>query len=68
MELSIERRHGVCLNFSQWCEDLHMEPLLAVYAGYSLMQEHVNPGSDLEPYVQDALDELEYVTGGPDTK
>jgi alpha-N-arabinofuranosidase len=28
----------------------------------------VNPGADLEPYVQDALDELEYVTGGPDTK
>ena len=56
------------LEFLQWCEDLHMEPVLAVYAGYSLMQEHVNPGSDLEPYVQDALDELEYVTGGPDTK
>jgi alpha-N-arabinofuranosidase len=28
----------------------------------------VNPGSDLDPYVQDALDEIEYVTGGPDTK
>ena len=45
-----------------------MQPVLAVYAGYSLAQEHVNPGADLEPYVQDALDELEYVTGGPDTK
>ncbi len=30
--------------------------------------EHVNPGADLEPYVQDALDEIEYVTGGTDTK
>jgi alpha-N-arabinofuranosidase len=56
------------LEFLGWCEDLHMQPVLAVYAGYSLAQEHVNPGSDLEPYVQDALDELEYVTGGPDTK
>ena len=45
-----------------------MQPVLAVYAGYSLAQEHVNPGTDLEPYVQDALDEIEYVTGGPDTK
>ena len=45
-----------------------MQPVLAVYAGYSLAQEHVNPGPDLEPYVQDALDEIEYVTGGPDTK
>jgi alpha-N-arabinofuranosidase len=45
-----------------------MKPLLAVYAGYSLAQEHVAPGADLEPYVQDALDEIEYVTGGADTK
>ena len=51
------------LEFLDWCEDLHMQPVLAVYAGYSLMQEHVNPGPDLEPYVQDALDEIEYVTG-----
>ena len=56
------------LEFLGWCEDLRMQPVLAVYAGYSLEQDHVNPGSDLEPYVQDALDELEYVTGGPDTK
>lgn len=56
------------LEFLEWCEDLSMRPVLAVYAGYSMMQEHVNPGPDLEPYVQDALDELEYVTGGTDTK
>src|SRR5256885_1453812 len=45
-----------------------MQPVLAVYAGYSLQQEHVNPGPDLQRYVQDALDEIEYVTGGPETK
>ena len=56
------------LEFLEWCEDLNMQPVLAVYAGYSLQQEHVNPGPDLEPYVQDALDEIEYVTGGPETK
>jgi len=56
------------LEFLEWCEDLNMNPVLAVYAGYSLEQEHANPGADLEPYVQDALDEIEYVTGGPDTK
>src|SRR3984885_1240746 len=56
------------LEFLGWCEDLKMNPVLAVYAGYSLQGEHVNPGADLEPYVQDALDEIEYVTGGPDTK
>jgi len=56
------------LEFLEWCEDLHMQPVLAVYAGYSMAQEHVNPGADLDPYVQDALDELEYVTGSTDTK
>lgn len=56
------------LEFLEWCEDLKMQPLLAVYAGYSLAQEHVNPGPELEPYVQDALDEIEYVTGGTETQ
>jgi alpha-N-arabinofuranosidase len=56
------------LEFLDWCEDLHMQPVLAVYAGYSLKGEHVNPGPDLEPYVQDALDEIEYVSGKTDTK
>jgi alpha-N-arabinofuranosidase len=56
------------LEFLEWCEDLRMQPVLAVYAGYSMAQEHVSPGPDLEPYVQDALDEVEYVTGGADTK
>ena len=56
------------LEFLEWCEDLKMQPVLAVYAGYSLNGEHVAPGQALEPYVQDALDEIEYVTGGTDTK
>lgn len=56
------------LEFLEWCEDLKMQPVLAVYAGYSMRQEHVNPGADLDPYVQDALDEIEYTTGAVDTK
>jgi alpha-L-arabinofuranosidase len=56
------------LEFLRWCEDMGAEPVLAVYAGYSLGGQHVNPGPDLEPYVQDALDEIEYVTGPVSTK
>jgi alpha-N-arabinofuranosidase len=56
------------LEFFEWCEDLHMQPLLAVYAGYSMRQEHVDAGPALEPYVQDALDEIEYATGSTSTK
>ena len=56
------------LEFLEWCEDLKVEPVLAVYAGYSLRGAHVEAGKDLEPFVQDALDEVEYVTGDVSTK
>jgi len=56
------------LEFMQWTEDLKIQPVLAVYAGYSMAQEHVEPGPALEPYIQDALDEIEYVTGDASTK
>ncbi len=55
------------LEFLEWCEDLKVEPVLAVYAGYSMQQEHVDPGPTLDPYVTDALEEIEYVSGGPET-
>jgi len=76
----IEERHGhPCpwgyrstdgmglLEFLEWCEDMKAEPVLAVYAGYSLRGAHVNPGPDLEPFVKDALDEIEYLTGDTNT-
>jgi alpha-N-arabinofuranosidase len=56
------------LEFLEWCEDLKIEPVLAVYAGYSLRGDHVSPGKDLDPYVQAAIDEVEYVTGDSNTK
>jgi alpha-N-arabinofuranosidase len=54
--------------FLLWCEDMNAEPVLAVYAGYSLKGAHVDPGPDLEPYIQDALDEIEYVSGPATSK
>ena len=56
------------MEYLNWCEDLKMEPLLAVFAGYVLRHDYVKPGPDLEPYVQDALDEIEYITGDTTTK
>jgi enterochelin esterase-like enzyme/alpha-L-arabinofuranosidase len=56
------------LEFLEWCEDLNMEPVLGVYAGYSLRGQRVEPGPNLEPYVQEALDEIEYVIGDANTK
>ena len=54
--------------FLLWAEDMGAEPVLAVYAGYSLKGAYVKPGVDLEPYVQDALDEIEYVSGPASSK
>lgn len=54
--------------FFEWCEDMDAEPVLAVYAGYSLGGAFVKPGPDLDSYVQDALDEIEYVTGPATSK
>ena len=45
-----------------------MEPVLAVFAGYALSHDYVKPGADSQPYVQEALDEIEYVTGDASTK
>jgi alpha-N-arabinofuranosidase len=56
------------LEFLEWCEDLKMQPVLAVYAGFSWNQRLIAPGDALKPYVQDALDEIEYVTGDASTK
>lgn len=56
------------LEFAEWCEDLDMEPLLGVFAGYCLGRGGVIPaGPQLEPYVQEALEEIEYLIGDPNT-
>jgi alpha-N-arabinofuranosidase len=56
------------LEFLNWCEDLNMEPVLAVYAGFSLRGgARITLHHELLPYIQDALDEIEYVTGDVST-
>ncbi len=56
------------LEFLQWCQELHMQPVLAVYAGYALDHQYIPPGPQLEPYVKDALEEIQYVTGSTSTR
>ncbi len=56
------------LEFLEWCEDLKMEPVLAVYAGLHIDGgRNIVTGDALKPHVQDALDEIEYVTGDMST-
>jgi alpha-L-arabinofuranosidase len=56
------------LEFLEWCEDMKAEPVLAVFAGYALNGENIPGGPALQPFVQEALDEIEYVTGDVSTK
>ncbi len=56
------------LEFLEWAEDLKIQTVLAVYAGYSLKGDHINPGPALVPFLQDALDEIEFATGDTSTK
>jgi alpha-N-arabinofuranosidase len=51
------------LEFLLWCEDTGAEPLLGVFAGYALNGDHVDAGPLLRPYIDDALEEIEYVIG-----
>ena len=51
------------LEFLEWCEDMNSEAVLALYAGYSLKGDYIKPGADLEPFVKEGLEEIEYATG-----
>lgn len=55
------------VEYMEWCDDLGMEPILAVYAGLALNGDVV-PEADLDFYVQDALNEIEFLTGSVDTE
>ncbi len=56
------------LEFLEWTEDLNIQTVLAVYAGYSLKGDHIHPGPALTPFVEDALDEIEFAIGDTSTK
>jgi alpha-N-arabinofuranosidase len=60
------------LEFLEWSEDIGAQPILAVYAGYSLNDKQhprgIAAGDDLKPFVDDALQEIEYATGSTETK
>ncbi|KAF8671134.1 Alpha-L-arabinofuranosidase C-terminus [Rhizoctonia solani] len=59
------------IEYLNWAEDIGAEPILAhqLYytpAGYSLGGETV-PESQLQPYVQDAINEIQFITGDANT-
>ena len=55
------------LEFCQWAEDTGGEPVVGVFAGYVLSGDHLD-GEYIQPFIQDALDEIEYIMGDASTK
>ncbi len=52
-----------------WCKQLGAEPVLALFAGYTLNGDYVAAGSpELDLYTQEALEQIEYVMGPADSE
>ena len=54
------------LEFLNWCEDLNMEPVLAVWACYTLNRQSTAE-SEYAKYAQEAVEEIEYCIGDTNT-
>ncbi|EPS96452.1 hypothetical protein FOMPIDRAFT_47951 [Fomitopsis schrenkii] len=54
------------LEYLLFFEDVGMQPIMAVWAGYSLNGES-EPEGALEPFIQQAIDQIDFVVGDPST-
>ena len=54
------------LEYLRMAEDIGAQPLIGLFAGYTLNGQHV-PEDQFEPYISDALDEIEYAIGDTST-
>ncbi|KAF9456916.1 glycoside hydrolase [Collybia nuda] len=53
-------------DYLQWIEDMGMQSIMGVWAGYSLDGTSL-PSSALGPYIQDAIDQINFAIGDPAT-
>lgn len=64
---SYENTDGLGLiEYLLWCQDLELEPVLAVWSGLYL-DGTIVPEAELQPYVEDSLNELEFLMGDSST-
>ena len=60
---------SACRSICSGASSSNAEPVLAVFAGYVLNRQHVNAGSpEMAQYTQEALEEIEYVSGPADSE
>ena len=54
------------MEYLQWTEDMDLAPVLAIWDGYSLNGASIS-GAALDPYIDDTLNELEFLLGSTST-
>ncbi|RYP13832.1 hypothetical protein DL765_006704 [Monosporascus sp. GIB2] len=60
--------HGLGLmEYLLFAEDLNTELVVGVFAGLSLNGD-ITPKDELQPFIDDALDQIEFIRGPPDSK
>ncbi|XP_014556692.1 glycoside hydrolase family 51 protein [Bipolaris victoriae FI3] len=58
-----QQTHGLGLmEYLEWAEDMDLQIVLGVWAGLAL-DGGITPQQDLDAYIEDALNEIEFVTG-----
>ncbi|CZT52133.1 related to alpha-N-arabinofuranosidase A precursor [Rhynchosporium secalis] len=56
------------VEYLQMCDDLKAEPILAVWSGVYLQGDGAIPEAKLAPYVEEVINELEFIMGSTSTK
>ncbi|PNS19784.1 hypothetical protein CAC42_7751 [Sphaceloma murrayae] len=58
-----QQTHGLgIMEYLEWAEDMGLQIVLGVWAGLALNGD-VTPQADLQPFIDDALNEIEFVCG-----
>ncbi|ROT42655.1 glycoside hydrolase [Sodiomyces alkalinus F11] len=63
-----QQTHGLgLLEYLQWAEDFDLEIVVGVFAGLALNGD-ITPPEKLQPFIDDALDQIEFIIGPPDSE
>ena len=62
-----QQTHGLgIMEYLLWAEDMGLEVVVGVWAGLALNGD-ITPREDLQPFIDDALDEIEFIRGPADS-
>jgi alpha-N-arabinofuranosidase len=63
-----QQTHGLgIVEYLEWAEDMNLEVVVGVFAGLALNGD-ITPEDQLQPFIDDALDQIEFISGDASTK